>query len=76
MTSLPSFKPRELARILEKAGFILKRTTGSHYIYYKKGVRRPVSIPFHAKNLPAGTQRAILREAGLTRDEVLKLLRK
>jgi len=73
--NLPSLKPKEIAKLLEKAGFILKRTTGSHYIYYKKGIRRPVSIPYHTKNLPTGTQRAIIREAQLTLDETLKLLK-
>lgn len=76
MTNLPSLKPKEIARLLEKAGFILKRTTGSHYIYYKKGLRRPISVPFHTKNLPTGTQYAIIRQAELTLDEVLKLLKK
>lgn len=76
MSTLPSLKPREIARLLEKAGFKLKRTTGSHYIYYKSGIRRPVSVPFHAKNLPSGTQRAIIREAQLTIDDVINLLKK
>jgi len=74
--NLPSLKPKEIAKLLEKAGFILKHTTGSHFIYYKKGIRRPISIPFHAGNLPTGTQRAIIRQAQLTLDEVLKLLKK
>ena len=76
MPHLPSLKPKEIAKLLEKAGFTLKRTTGSHYIYYKYGTRRPVSVPFHTKNLPTGTQRAIIREAQLTLDEALKLLKK
>jgi predicted RNA binding protein YcfA (HicA-like mRNA interferase family) len=76
VTKIPSLKPKEIARILEKTGFILKRTTGSHYIYYKKGLRRPVTVPFHARNLPPGTQRAIIRQAELTLDEILRLLKK
>lgn len=76
MSKIPSLKPREIAKLLEKAGFNLKRTSGSHYIYYKRGVKRPVSIPFHTKNLPVGTQHAIFKEAELTFDEILKLLKK
>lgn len=75
MPKLPSLKPKEIAKLLEKAGFQLKRVTGSHYIYYKKGVRRPVSVPFHTKTLPSGTQRAIFREAELTLNEIFKLLK-
>jgi len=74
--TIPSLKPREIAKLLEKAGFLLKRTTGSHYIYYKKGLRRPITVPFHAKNLPSGTQRAIFRNAELSRNDVAKLLKK
>lgn len=75
MPNLPSLKPREIAKLLEKAGFTLKHTTGSHYIYYKKGIRRPVSVPFHTKNLPTGTQRAIIRQAQLTLDDIAKFLK-
>jgi predicted RNA binding protein YcfA (HicA-like mRNA interferase family) len=71
---LPSLTPKKLAKLLEKAGFEYRRTTGSHYIYYKKGIRRPVSIPFHSRTLPTGTQRAIIREAELTIEDVKKLL--
>lgn len=75
MSNLPSLKPREIAELLEKAGFTLKHTTGSHYIYYKKGIRRPVSVPFHTKNLPTGTQRAIIRQAQLTLNDIEKFLK-
>lgn len=76
MPNLPSFTSREIARLLEKAGFRLKRTTGSHYIFYKEGLQRPVSVPFHTKTLPKGTQHAIFRQAQLTEKEIKKLLRK
>lgn len=71
---LPVMKPREVIAALEKAGFELRRETGSHIIVYKPGVRRPISMPQHLKDLPKGTLRAIIREAGLTRDEFLKLV--
>jgi predicted RNA binding protein YcfA (HicA-like mRNA interferase family) len=71
---LPVMKPKEVIAALEKAGFELKRQTGSHAIMYKPGIRRPISIPQHLKDLPKGTLRAIIREAGLTRDEFSKLL--
>jgi predicted RNA binding protein YcfA (HicA-like mRNA interferase family) len=70
---LPVMKPKEVIAALEKVGFELRRQTGSHAIMYKPGVRYPVSIPQHPKDLPKGTLRAIIREAGLTRDEFLKL---
>ena len=72
--ALPVMKPKEVIAALEKAGFELRRQTGSHAIMYKPGIRRSISIPQHPKDLPKGTLRAIIREAGLTKDEFLKLL--
>jgi len=71
---LPAIKPKELIAALEKAGFELRRQTGSHAIMYKPGTRRSISVPRHPKDLPKGTVRAIIREAGLTREEFLRLI--
>jgi len=71
---LPVVKPWEVVAALEKAGFEVRRQTGSHVIMYKADIRRPISVPRHPGNLPKGTLRAIIREAGLTRTEFLKLI--
>ena len=71
---LPSLKPKELVAALERAGFQLKRQTGSHAILYKPGLRRPITVPLHPKDLPTGTLRAIIRQANLTVSEFLDLL--
>jgi len=71
---LPVLKPRQVVAALEKAGFETKRRTGSHVIMYKTDLRRPISIPQHPGDLPKGTLRAIIREAGLTVGEFLSLL--
>ena len=71
---LPALKPREVIAALEEAGFEVRRQTGSHIIMYKSGIRRPISIPQHPGDLPKGTLRAIIREAGLTIEEFLSLL--
>ncbi|MBM3143059.1 MAG: type II toxin-antitoxin system HicA family toxin [Chloroflexi bacterium] len=68
---LPSLKPREVVEALERVGFSIKRQTGSHIILYKSGLRRPLSIPVHPKDLPKGTIRAIIRQANLTVEEFL-----
>ena len=57
-------KPRELIRILEKNGFIFIRQTGSHAIYKKQG-NRIVIVPIHSKDIPKGTLRSILKDAGI-----------
>ena len=71
---LPVLKPKEVVAALGRAGFEVKRRTGSHVIMYKSGFRRPISIPQHPGDLPKGTIRAIIREAGLTVEEFMKLL--
>jgi predicted RNA binding protein YcfA (HicA-like mRNA interferase family) len=74
MVELPALKPREVIAALESAGFVIKRQTGSHVILYKPGLRRPLSIHIHIKDMPVGTLRAIIRQASLTVEEFLKLL--
>jgi predicted RNA binding protein YcfA (HicA-like mRNA interferase family) len=70
MPKLPSLTPQKVIKILEKKGFILDRTKGSHHIYYHPETRRRVVVPFHKRDLPKGTLLEILRQAGISREEV------
>jgi predicted RNA binding protein YcfA (HicA-like mRNA interferase family) len=72
--SLPVLRSRQVIRALEKAGLQVKRQTGSHVILFKPEMQRPVTVPMHPGDLPAGTLRAIIREAGLTVEEFVALL--
>jgi predicted RNA binding protein YcfA (HicA-like mRNA interferase family) len=72
MTKLPGVKPREAAALL-KAGFEYARQRSGHRIYIKGSIG--VTIPWHAKDLRKGTVRQIIRQAGLTPDEFVRLLR-
>ena len=45
MPKLPSLTPQKVIKILEKKGFILDRTKGSHHIYYHPETRRRVVVP-------------------------------
>jgi predicted RNA binding protein YcfA (HicA-like mRNA interferase family) len=55
---------KDAVRILEKAGFVLAHVTGSHHIM-KHPDGRWTSVPVHGnKDLKAGTQRNIERNAG------------
>jgi predicted RNA binding protein YcfA (HicA-like mRNA interferase family) len=61
---------KHMCRVLERHGWVLDRIKGSHHIYRKSG-HAPVSVPVHGnKNLKPGTQRAIMRAAGLTDDDL------
>ena len=70
MPRMPSLTPQDLSRILESYGYELDRIKGSHRIYYHAETSQRVVIPFHKKDLPRGTQRAILRQAGIDPGEL------
>ena len=71
---LPVLTPKQVISVLEKAGFEVRRQTGSHVIMYKSGIRHPISIPQHPKDLPKGTLRAIIRQSGFTVQEFIGFL--
>ncbi|MCX6089606.1 MAG: type II toxin-antitoxin system HicA family toxin [Candidatus Atribacteria bacterium] len=70
---MANFKPSEIIRILEKKGFVLHRTRGSHHIYYHSESRRRVVVPLHKKDLPKGTFYTILRQAGIHKEDLENL---
>jgi len=73
VSRLPSLKPAEVVRKLQRAGFLIDHVTGSHYILRHPDGRRAV-VPYHAgRDVKRGVLRAVIRQAGLTVDEFLKL---
>ena len=71
---LPSVRPQEVIRALERAGWEVARQKGSHVSLKKQGVAFLVTVPMHRREVPRGTLRAIIEDAGLTIDEFLTLL--
>jgi predicted RNA binding protein YcfA (HicA-like mRNA interferase family) len=75
LTRLPRATGREVLAALERDGFVLTHVRGSHHYLRKPGVSGLVVVPVHAgHDLPAGTLRSILRQAGMTADELKELL--
>ena len=72
MPKLPVTTSKELIRILEKLGFQLDHTTGSHFIFYNLKTKRRAVVPCHKKDLPKGTLISILREAGVSREDLIR----
>ena len=75
MSDLPVVRPRQLIRALQRAGFFVHHVRGSHH--YLRHPDRPgilVTVPYHSRDLKRGTLSAILRQAGLTPDELRGLL--
>jgi len=77
VTKLPPLSSKELVKALQKAGFedAPKRGKGSHIALIKRGsgIMRLVIVP-ERKSIPKGTLRAILEQAGLSREEFLSFL--
>lgn len=73
MSKLPVISGYECVKALEKAGFYFKRQESSHIVLRRDDPFAQVVIPNH-KELDRGTLRAIIRQAGLSVDEFMKLL--
>ena len=73
MSRLGNISGKEAVKAFQKAGWQPIGQVGSHLVMIKPGVRVNLSIPQH-KELSVGTLRALIRNAGLTVDEFLKLL--
>jgi predicted RNA binding protein YcfA (HicA-like mRNA interferase family) len=74
MPKVGAITPQKIIKVLVKRGFVLDRTRGSHRIYHNPETKRRVVVPFHKKNLPKGTALAILKQAGIDREELEDLL--
>lgn len=60
---------KKLCNIVERNGWVLKRVTGSHHIYAKGGAI--LSIPVHSnRDLPTGTLKSIMNDAGLMEEDL------
>ncbi len=73
MGRLPALSGAELVSLLKKEGFQVVRQKGSH-VSLQKGAYRTV-IPLH-DDLAKGTLLGILKQCGLTREELIDRLKK
>ncbi len=71
MPKLPVISGEELVKALEKSGFRQVRQRGSH-VSLEKGLHRTV-VPLH-EELAKGTLLGILKQCGLTREDLIELL--
>ena len=70
MSNIPSLNSKELIKILLQRGFIFDRSKGSHQIFIHKDLKRRVVVPMHNKDLPRGTFYAILKQAGIDKNDL------
>ena len=74
MPRLPVCTPTDVIRALQRAGFFLDHSTGSHRFFRHTSRPGIVTVPFHRKDLKRGTLKSILDQAGLSTEEFIKLL--
>ncbi len=71
---VPRITAGEAIRVLEKAGFLLARQSGSHKIYKNREGKR-VTVPYHSgKILHPKVLNSILKDADLTVDKFKELM--
>jgi len=74
MGRLAGFRYREIARRLKAHGFAFDRqAAGSHEIWFNATTHRYTTLVNHPGDLPEGTLRAILKQAGIEPDQFLSL---
>ena len=73
MARLPVISGDEFTKAMRKVGYVRDHTEGSHMILLHPSGRR-LSVPRH-RELGRGLLRALIRDAGLRREEFIRLLR-
>lgn len=73
---LPALKATEVIRALERGGFTVVRSAGSHHrLVHDDDPSRATTVPVHkGRDLPRPFLRAILKQARLTPEQFIDLL--
>ena len=72
MSKLPACSGQDAIRAFRKVGYEVDHQTGSHIILRHPSLRR-LTVPNH-RELAKGTLRALIREAGITKEHFTDLL--
>lgn len=73
MGKLSGFRYREIIKKLQTFGFeFYRQAAGSHEIWRNPRTGQFTTIPNHPGDMPEGTLRAILKQAGIDIDDFLK----
>ncbi|MBM3810730.1 MAG: type II toxin-antitoxin system HicA family toxin [Acidimicrobiia bacterium] len=73
MGRLSGFRYKEIVRRMKSHGFEFDRqAAGSHEIWFNPVTNRYTTIPNHPGEMPEGTLRAILKQAGIEPQDFLR----
>ena len=67
------FKSRDVLAKLKRAGFEVERHKGTSHCFLRHPDGRQTMVAMHTGDVPDGTFRNILKQAGLTLEEFRKL---
>jgi len=73
MSKLPQVSGQEVVRALQKIGFTVRRQQGSHIIMRRDDPFAQTVVPNHHQ-IDRGTLRAILRQSGVSVEQLTELL--
>jgi predicted RNA binding protein YcfA (HicA-like mRNA interferase family) len=59
---------------MEQCGWELDRVRGSHYIMKHPTEQRRIPVPVHNRDMAPGTLHGILKNAGIPREQLKRLL--
>ena len=78
MKGVPSLKPREVIKGLEKFGFVKDRQKGSHLILINPSTKKMTVVPIHkGKDIKKKLLLKIIEEdCGLKKEEFLSMIKK
>jgi predicted RNA binding protein YcfA (HicA-like mRNA interferase family) len=74
VTRIPEVSWKDVVKAFENSGFLYDRQKGSHLVYFHPETNATVVVPRH-RSIKKGTLSHILKQAGLTRDEFLELIK-
>ncbi|MCD4800793.1 MAG: type II toxin-antitoxin system HicA family toxin [Methanococcoides sp.] len=73
MAKLPRISGMKAVKAFNKSGWSVARQTGSHIIMIKNDYKVILSVPIH-NELDRGTLRKLIKSAGLTVEDFVRLL--
>lgn len=76
MPKLPAVTDKDIVCALKNLGFFEQRQKGSHLVMKHKDGRRTVIAMHNGKTIPNGTLVAILRDAKISKEEFIEVLRR
>jgi predicted RNA binding protein YcfA (HicA-like mRNA interferase family) len=74
MGKLASISPAEFEKFLLFIGCIFIRQKGSHRVYRRDDLKRPIIVPFHSGDLPMFVVRNNLRVLNISPEAYLDIL--